>query len=274
MNGLLTALVGVLRQTNGADVSSFDEEFLLRAADKRRSAVGEPTADAYLARMRGEPPEAEAFVASLHIGYSEFFRNSLTFAVLEQVVLPRLSDATEKPELRIWSAGCASGEEPYSVAILLDELGAARGRELRYRIFATDRCEAGLSAARLGVYGAAAVRNVRKRHLERCFTRVGDSYAISPRLRAQVDFSTYDLLDASTTCPPVAIYGGFDLVLCCNLLFYYRQDVRRFVVDKLHRGLLPGGFFVTGETERGMVEALGGFLAVVPPAAVFRKAEG
>ncbi len=270
----LAEFASVIRQTNGADVSSFDEAFLLRAVDKRRSVVGEPTADAYLERLRGEPPVAEAFFASLHIGYSEFFRNPLTFAVLEQVVLPRLCDAAEKPELRIWSAGCASGEEPYSVAILLDELVAARGRELRYRIFATDRCEAGLATARLGVYGAAAVRNVRKGHLERCFTRVGDAYSISPRLQAQVDFSVYDLLDASTTCPPVAIYGGFDLVLCCNLLLYYRQDVRRFVVDKLHRGLGPGRYFVTGETERAMVEAAGGFLAVVPPAAVFRKAEG
>jgi len=272
MKELLAELASVI-ETHAGDVSSFDEAFLLRAVDKRRAVVGEPTADAYLARMRGEPPEAEAFFASLHIGYSEFFRNPLTFAVLEQIVLPRLSDATEKSELRVWSAGCASGEEPYSVAILLDELGAARGRELRYRIFATDRCEAGLATARLGVYGAAAVRNVRQRHLERCFTRVGDAYSISPRLRAQVDFSVYDLLDVSTTCPPVAIYGGFDLVLCCNLLFYYRQDVRRVVVDKLHRGLGPGGFLVTGETERAMVESLGGFLAVVPPAAVFRKAE-
>ncbi len=274
MNGMLENLASVLGQTLGTDVSSFDEAFLLRSLDKRRAGTGAATTAEYLERLRSERAEAEAFFASLHIGYSEFFRNPLTFALLEQSVLPRLLDeaaGAQRPELRIWSAGCADGQEPYSVAILLDELFAARGREPRYRIFATDRLEGGLAAARLGVYEASALRNVRQRHLEHCFTRVGDTYAVSPRLRARVDFSAYDLLDPSTTCPPVSIYGGFDLVLCCNLLFYYRTEVSRSMASKLHRCLGPGGFLVTGETERSMIESTGDFLSLVSPSAVFQK---
>lgn len=274
MQGTLEEFALVLRPERYRDVSSFDEEFLRRSMDVRRAAAGVPTSAAYLERLRDDPVEAKAFFASLHVGYSEFFRNSLTFAVLEQVVLPRLIDrgaGPQRPELRIWSAGCADGEEPYSVAILLDERFAARRRDPQYRIFATDRSEDGLAATRRGIYEAGSLRNVRQGHIESCFTRVGDSYSVSPRLRARVDVSAHDLLDACTSCPPASIYGGFDLVLCCNLLLYYGTENRRAMVDKLSGSLAPGGYLVTSETKRPMIEATGGFFSVVPPSAVFRK---
>ncbi|MBK8596485.1 MAG: protein-glutamate O-methyltransferase CheR [Holophagales bacterium] len=272
--GLLTELVTVLGPERSGNLSSFDEAFLHRSVETRRVAVGEPDAVRYLGRLRDDPHEAEAFLSSLHVSYSEFFRNPLTFAVLEQIVLPRLLGEVEgegRPEVRVWSAGCAGGEEPFSVAILLDELIASRGREPRYRVFATDLREAGLAAACSGVFGTSALRNVRQRHLESCFTRTGESYVVSPRLRARVDFSVHDLLNPGTSCPPASIYGAFDLVLCCNLLLYYRQEMRRLVLDRLYGCLAPGGYLVTGETERAMVDPIGGFTPVMSQAAVFRK---
>ena len=132
-------------------------------------------------------------------------------------------------------------------------------------------CELDLVSARTGVYSAAAVGNVRLRHLDGYFSQPGESFGIVPRIRARVDFSLYDLLDASTVCPPTSIYGGFDLVFCSNVLLYYSPETQRRILDKVQRSLSPGGYLVTGETERQIVERAGGFLAAAPPATVFRR---
>ncbi|HEX7596854.1 MAG TPA: CheR family methyltransferase, partial [Polyangia bacterium] len=161
--------------------------------------------------------------------------------------------------------------EPYSVAILLDELLTGGGGAGSCRIFATDSCEAGVAAGRAGVYAARAVQNLRRKHLEAYFTRAGDSFTVIPRLRDQVDFSTHDLLDAGTHSPPASIYGHFNLILCCNLLIYYRPEFRQRIIEKLLLCLAPGGYLVLGETERAMVEQFGSLRAVAPPAPVFQK---
>ena len=179
--------------------------------------------------------------------------------------------ACGRGELRVWSAGCAAGQEAWSVAMLLE--GAVRVGEQPppYRIFATDQAESDLTLARAGVYGADAVGNVRLRHLDAFFSRQGESYAIAPRLRERVAFSAYDLLDERSASPASSIYGDFDLILCCNLLFYYRPGTRQRMLDKFFRALSPGGYFVTGEAERGIVSCLKGFRPVAPPSSVFQK---
>lgn len=270
-------LVEAIGGACGRDISRYDAAFLAKALEKRLAAVGCASARAYLDRLAADPGEAEAFCRSLVITHSEFFRNPLTFALLEKVILPRLSDTQQRagrPELRIWSAGCAAGQEPYSVAILLEELAAARGPVRPYRIFASDLCAAELEAARRGVYGPAALGNVRLRHLRAWFSEQGDAFALHPAIRAQVDFSTYDLLDPRLTCPPASIFGDFDLILCSNVLIYYRADVRQMLLDRLWDNLTPDGCLATGDAERLIVEQAGGFIPVAPPVAVFQKAAG
>ncbi len=153
---------------------------------------------------------------------------------------------------------------------MLDELLTVRASPISFRLIATDHAEAELAAARRGVYDEAAVRHVRLRHLRDYFRREGEAYVIAPRLRARVDFSAYDLLDEQLASPPAGIFGDFDLTLCCNLLFYYRPDRRRLILDRLQRSLSPHGYLVTGETERALVERSGGFHAVASPVAVFQ----
>jgi chemotaxis protein methyltransferase CheR len=225
-------------------------------------------------RLSEDRAEAEAFSRSLNITYSEFFRNPLAFALLEQLILPRLLGEVGKSgrsEVRVWSAGCAAGQEAWSVAILLEELAAARERPVTIRIFATDVSETALALARKGVYDPAAVQNIRLKHLRDYFSAQGEAYVVTPRLRARVDFSAYDLLDARSACPPASLYGDFDLILCSNLLFYYRPDLRQHILDKVCRALSPGGYFVSGEAERDIVAKHDGFGHVAPPAAVFQK---
>ena len=270
---LLEAVIAVMGQTHGRDVSIYNESFLAKSLEKRRQAAACATPTTYLQFLAEDAAEAEAFQRSLRVIYSEFFRNPLAFALLEQLILPGLIEGKVRSqgEIRIWSAGCAAGQEAWSVAMLLDELAAAGARPVPFRIFATDLSETDLDLARCGVYSTAAVGNVRLRHLHSCFSRQGDTYAIAARLKERVDFSLYDLLDGGTTCPPECIYGNFDLVLCSNVLLYYRPEVLRFMLNKLRRSLAPGGYLITGEAERQMVSSVDGFRAVAAHASVFRR---
>ena len=270
----LTALIQSMEQGHGLDVSAYEGTFLLQTIDRMREETGGMTVEAYCECLAGNPAEAEAFYRALRVGYSEFFRDPLSFALLEQQILPVLiaeKRAEEGSELRIWSAGCAAGQEAWSVAILLDALCGAGQAMLPYRIFATDVSEADLTCARDGIYNTAAVGNIRLKHLQNCFTQHADTYAIVPRLRTRVDFSHYDLLDERSVCPPVSLYGNFDLIFCCNLLFYYRPELRQRILDKVCSALAPGGCFVTGDTEKGIVSEHEDLCAVTPLGTVFKK---
>jgi len=268
--GPLDEITRVFAEAHGLDISRYEEAFLRKTISKRMAATGAETIAAYGGKVAGDRAEAEMFFYSLRINHSEFFRNPLTFAVIEQLILPGLVKVKKESggEIRVWSAGCASGQEAWSLAILLEELAGP----VPSRIFATDLADPGV--ARAGVYGAEAVGNVRSRHLREYFSRQGESFSVVPRLRARVDFSACDLLDRSSASPAASIYGGFDLILCCNLLFYYRQEARHQILDKICQALSPGGYFVTGEVEKDMVQGHKGFRAVMSPAAVFEKPKG
>ena len=275
MGGSPASAVRILEQVHGLDISPYEESFLRKSIDKRLAVTGIETFAAYGEYLAEHREEAEIFCSSLRVIYSEFFRNPLAFAVLEQVILPGL--IAEKKQsgrggIRVWSAGCAAGQEVWSIAMLLDELTGAENRTLAYRIFASDLSETDLSHARTGIYAADELKNVRLRHLDTCFSRQGEFYSIVPRIRSQVQFASYDLLETNTICPPASIYGEFDLVLCSNVLLYYRHEAQVQILNKLRESLATGGYLMTGETERQIVaDRIGGFCAVVPPTAVFQK---
>jgi chemotaxis protein methyltransferase CheR len=269
----LEALVGRVRKVHGLDLAPFDRTFLAKALD-RRAAVSAETALAYEERLARDFSETEKLLRSMHIGYSEFFRNSLAFALLEQLILPGLIDARKKSgrgEIRIWSAGCAAGQEAWSLAILLDALNRVRETPFSYRIIATDRFAPDLAEARAGLYSEEAVGNVRMTHLRRYFSRQGESFRIIPRLMDRVEFSVFDLLDEKTFCPPESIFGDFDLVYCSNVLLYYRQEAQALILGKMRTCLAPGGYLITDETEGRIVERTPGFSRVVSTAAIFMK---
>jgi chemotaxis protein methyltransferase CheR len=265
----------VASQAYGRDLSLYEESFLLKMLDKRLAATAMPSA-AYAELLVHDSAEAETLFRSLNITYSEFFRNPLTFVLLEQFILPGLVEdkaRSGQAEIRIWSAGCAAGQEAYSIAILLDELPAAQENAIHFRIFATDIAPAELATAQRGVYDSAAVQNVRLKHIDKFFTRKDDIYIILPRLKERIAFSVYDLLDERSMCPPASIYGDLDLVICSNVLFYYKPKIQQLVLNKIRRCLSSRGYLVTGEAERAIVERTDGFYAAAPPAAIFQRAK-
>jgi chemotaxis protein methyltransferase CheR len=270
-------IVQIMERT-GLRISEYDASFLWKTISDRLAETGIETVDAYGECLAENRAEAEALFQSLRIHHSEFFRNPLTFALLEQHILPTLAATTQqaagRSEIRVWSAGCATGQEVWSIAMLLADLAVARERPQPFRIIATDVSAAVLAEARRGVYDSSAVQNVRLKHLLAHFSAAGETYVVAPGLHAHVDFSVHNLLDERSACPQASLYGDFDLIFCCNVLFYYRADIRQRMLDKLGRALAPGGYLVADEVEREFVANHHGLHAVAPPAAIFRKAAG
>lgn len=269
-------IVTFMALAHGRDLSIYDESYLAQALEKRRLAAGCKSVAEYRGLLSG-CEEAEVFYHSLNIAYSEFFRSPLVFALLEQQILPGLvlkkDTAGKRSEIRIWSAACAAGQEAYSCAMLIEELSATRDSAAPYRIFASDLSEAELETARRGVYHEAAVQNVRLKQIHNFFTRQGDHYTVRAALREHIEFSCYDLLDRESVCPPASIFGDFDIIFCSNLLFYYRDEIQRVILDKMRQSLAPGGYLVTGEAERMMVNNHGGFHSILPPVAIFQATQ-
>lgn len=264
--------IDLLLRTHGIDVSKYETSFLESSTQKRMNETGCDSTDEYCARLEADSGERSAFTDSLHNSYSLFFRNPLTCAVLERIVLPALV-LKKKPasgrELRIWSSACAAGEEAYSLAILLEE-HVAGNENFTYRIFATDQSDVQVNKARTGEYAAAALSNLSLKRAGEWFTRQGDVYTVKPELRKHIEYSTFDLFSDGSGCPVGSIFGDFDLVICANLLFYYTEQFRDAILAKIGHCMAAGGYLVTGETERDIVMRHN-YRELYPQSAIFKR---
>lgn len=262
----------LLLKTHSVDISKFDETFLEKIIRKRITETLCNSEATYCTLLEQNEKEGKIFFDSLFINYSEFFRNSLTFSVLEKIILPTLiskKTKTKRKEIRIWSAACATGQETYSLAMLLKEYRNGDGEEIYFRIFATDYCETEINQAQKGVYSIEALNNLSLKRINQWFTKKGDSYSVKPELRENIDFSVFDLLSEEFSSPPTSIFGDFDLVVCANLFFYYKPSYRKKILEKTTQCLTKGGYLMTGETERSIVMQHN-FEEVIPQSAIFR----
>jgi len=262
----------LLKQEQGMDISMYADSFIEKSLEQRMQTTACVSPDDYCAHLEQNPAEGKLFQNSLRNHFSQFFRNPLTFAVLEGVILPELiqrKKQKQRSEIRIWSAGCAAGQEACSLAILLEEALGNIGPGLTYRIFATDLDESQLEQARDGYYPAAALDNMSLKRTRTWFTPQDDGYRVRPALHKNLDFSTFDLLQKERGCPQASIFGDFDLILCCNLLIYYRAKTQNAILDRFEGCLASGGILITGEAEHGLAMARH-YREVCPPAPVFR----
>jgi len=275
MKNELMDTVQVMDSTYGIDISKYDDTFLKQAIKKRCAATEAKTLSEYNQYLSGNVAEVQILFVSLNITYTEFFRNTLTFAHLEQWILPELIERKSKMnELRIWSAGCSTGQEAYSIAMLIENLCAKKTKAFRYRIIATDISESALTVARRGEYNKEAIQNIRVRDVNSNFEKAGETYKVCERVRKHVSFSIYDLLDNLCSYPQESIFGNFDLVICSNLLFYYQPEYQHRILKKLINSMAGNGYLISGEAERHVITKVGGLRTVVPPSPIFqRKAE-
>jgi chemotaxis protein methyltransferase CheR len=263
----------VRRKYPRLDISFFNQEFIHLVVQKRITACEADSFDAYLELINHQPSEQTYFYNALHVNYSEFFRNPLTFALLETVIFPGLIEHQTKKkaaELRIWSAACADGREAYSLAMLLEELKQKSGTDFNYRIFATDVIQFQLEAAQKGVYSATALNNLSLGRINHWFVKSGEHYTINSELKSNIDFSEFDLVSDTLSCPAASIFGDFDLVFCANLLIYYNGIFQNRIIEKMVKCIKSDGLLVTGETERGIIKKYG-MREVFSGAPLFKK---
>lgn len=237
--------------------------------------AGYAQAEAFIHWLLSAPltrTQIEGLASHLTVGETYFFREKRSLDILEQQILPELLRARAQTEkhLRIWSAGCCTGEEPYSIAILLDQL--IPGFETwNLTVLATDINPRFLRKAAQGIYGAWSFRDTPAWIRERYFTKRPDGcFEIQPRLRRMVTFSYLNL--AEDAYPSlVNNTNAMDVILCRNVLMYFTQERARTVVDKLQRSLVDGGWLITSPAETSTV-LFSAFTAVeFPGAFLYRK---
>jgi chemotaxis protein methyltransferase CheR len=270
----LERVLNYLNQKRGFDFSGYRASMVERRMEKRLTPSKCADFPEYLEYLKQHPHELDNLVDVLTINVSRFFRNTLAFdyvtdKILPAVVFDKLSG--RDPSLRVWSAGCATGEEPYSVAILIQELRRKEKFNLSVNIFATDIDERALKKAKTAVYPYASIKNIKYRLLKRYFEAHGKHFQLSPEIQNMVAFSPYDMLDKRGYAPPESVFGGFDMIFCKNVLIYFTQEYQDRIFDKLHRSLANGGYLVLGEAEIPARKYQDGFRKVNECCSIYRK---
>lgn len=239
------SLLEQIRRERGLDLASYKSSFLRRRLAIRLRARSCPDYASYGRLLAQEPAEYGPLLDALTIGQTRFFRDFTTFEAIEHRFLPELLEArAEERRLRIWSAGCASGEEPYSLAILLREVLGPQLARWQLEILASDIDEVALAKARAGFFDASSFEGLAPRYqawIERYFSP-GPRRRLAAEVRDMVEFRHHDL----TQDPPPA---GLDLLLCRNVLIYFDRGQQERLYQAFHRSLREGGFLVLGKTE-------------------------
>jgi two-component system CheB/CheR fusion protein len=249
----VNALFGLLRESSGVDFSNYKHTTLQRRIRRRMVLHKAETLKDYLKFIGKKPEELDELYRDLLIHVTGFFREPETFTGLRKHVYPKLFEG-RKPDnpIRIWVAGCSTGEEVYSIAITLLEYMWVHSRNISQaataiQIFATDISDTALDRARTGLYTEAAVSEISAERLKRFFVRVDGGFQINKSLRDMCIFARQNLVKD----PP---FSNLDLVSCRNLLIYLGPVLQRRVIPALHYSLKPGGYLMLGTAEN-----LGGF---------------
>ncbi|MDQ1301851.1 MAG: chemotaxis protein methyltransferase CheR, partial [Chloroflexota bacterium] len=244
----------LLRTRSGMEFSGQRRADLERAIERALSDLQLSAPELLYERLTagaGAPAALEAFIASLTVPETYFFRNQPQFAALEQRILPELIERRrDVRRLRIWSVGCASGEEPYSLAMLLRRM-LPDPTAWDVLILATDLNRSLLEKAQRGVYTAWSFRETPPEVQAQYFTRHGTQFELAPQVRGQVTFAYLNLAD-DTYPSRLTNTLDMDLILFRNVLIYFGEAMARRVIDRLHGALAAGGWLLVGHAEPSM----------------------
>ncbi len=235
-------ILALLRDATGIDFALYRENTVQRRILRRLALHNLGSLEDYRKRLENDPRELSALHRDLLINVTNFFRDPESFEHLKQLVFPRLIEhRPEDAAIRIWVAGCATGEEAYSFAISLNDFFEERGHSYPVQIFGSDLSSTAIERARSGRFGEAIAADVGPERLSRYFSKVEGGYQISKTLRDMCIFSRHDLLHD----PP---FSKLDLISCQNVLIFF-GSVRKNVIARFHYALNPGGFLVLGRSE-------------------------
>ena len=267
VQNLLPEIVDLLRKKTAHNFTLYKPGTLERRVERRMAMAATKTAELYLELLRRDPFELDQLSRDMLINVTGFFRDPPVFDFLAKEVIPGLvrDHPLDRP-LRIWIAGCSSGEETYSLAMLLREQIDESKREIKLQIFASDVDPEAVASAREGLYPQSIEAEVSPERLARFFTVEDRSYRVSPELRASVVFTVQDVL----ADPP---FARIDFISCRNLLIYLLPEAQAKVLSLFHFALREGGFLLIGNSETvGGADAR--FEVVSKPERLYRRVGG
>jgi two-component system CheB/CheR fusion protein len=231
----------------GYDFRDYRRGTVIRRLENRLHATETRTYQDYIQFLDTHPEEYEKFAESLTIKVSNFFRSSYAFEQVIRLVLPDLMSEKirqQDPSLRVWSAACARGQEPYSIAILFSEFLGCQRQGFNILIYATDISHQALKEARVGRYSLKDIEGLSDKILENYFNHTDEHYEVRPDIKQMLHFSYFDL--TSMARPP---FTNLDLIFCCNVLIYLQKQLQERVLDKLYHSLHSQGYLILGESE-------------------------
>ena len=241
---LLTQFLERVRERTGIDFSAYKRPTVMRRLQRRMVATANPRLRDYVRYVQKHPEEYQRLSSAFLIKVTQFFRDPDLYEYLRETLMPQLIDEARgrDRELRIWSAGCATGEEAYSLAILLADVLGSELATFTVRIFATDLDEEAIAFARRGRYPASAMSAVHPDLLARWFEADGDQYEVTKQVRALVVFGQHDLGQR-------APFPRIDLTLCRNVLIYFTPELQKRSLQLFAFSLREGGYLVLGKAE-------------------------
>src|SRR5919202_317484 len=242
LDGLIV-IFDLLRQATGVDFTHYKQTTLSRRIGRRMLLYQLEQLEDYARYLQSKPAEVTALYHDLLIHVTSFFRDPESFKALKNLVFPVfIQDKTPGTPIRIWVAGCSTGEEAYSIAICLLEFSAAQFPRLPIQIYATDISESVIEFARNGIYTASQVANVSSERLYRFFVQVEGGYQVSKAVREVCVFARQNLIGD----PP---FSRLDLITCRNVLIYLGTPLQKKLLPMFHYGLKPTGFLMLGSSE-------------------------
>ncbi|RIA47625.1 CheR family methyltransferase [Dichotomicrobium thermohalophilum] len=235
-------ILGLLHNRTGHDFSGYKRNTMLRRMARRLQVTRCSSLNEYLVYLRETPAETQALLQDLLISVTHFFRDPEAFDALAEQAITPLFDNVGEEGIRVWVVGCATGEEAYSIAILLLEEAERRRIRVPIQIFATDLDEAALETAREGRYPATIEANVSEGRLRRFFDKDGSVYSVKSEVRELIIFAVHDVLKD----PP---FMRLHLISCRNLLIYLERQMQRLACSIFHYALMPQGCLFLGSAE-------------------------
>ena len=259
-----SAIIERLRMLRQFDLGQYKDRCVRRRIAKRLRACKVNEFAAYLNLLDVDPNELDTLLAAISIHVSQFFRNPDTFRLIEQKILPglcRQARATGQSKLTLWSAGCAAGEEPYSLALLVDDLSAD---DLEIRVLATDISEPVLETARAGCFDISRIKEIPPPVMNKYFRAEGNRYRLVESVRGRVEFQNHNIMTDSE-------YPAADLILCRNVLIYFSRPEQENILLRFAAALPPQGILILGRSETITGEIRHYFKSEFPVERIYRR---
>ncbi len=251
----------LLLENIGLDVDGYRDEYLKRRLDIRLRATGTLTYGKYVFYLKNHPEEYPLLLNDLTVNFTMFFRDMDVYLYLEKVLLPKLLVSNS---VRIWSAGCATGEEPYSLAIMVNKILGETSANHQVTILASDIDKDALAKASRGEYLKKQLNGLSDQLIDKYFTREGEVYRVQDFVKRLIRFEQRDLMKEPA-------HKSLDLILCRNVMIYFSKESQQHIHMNFYEALRGGGYFITGKAEMLSGEPSRKFLPIDVRSRVYQK---